>query len=116
MKKYTCILCPVSCEMEAGQAVDHGEISVSGNACKRGEVYARMEIINPQRILTTLFPVTRGKAVPCKSGAPLDNHKLFDVIKLIKNSRAQKPVKAGDILLPNVLGTGVDIIATADRP
>ncbi len=115
MKNFTCILCPISCEIVADQTIKDGEISVEGNACKRGEVYVRTEIINPQRILTTVFPVFRGGVVPCKSSGTIDKDKLFDIIKYIKKQRTHKPIKLGDILIHNVLDSGVDIIATAER-
>ena len=45
-RKLTCIGCPMGCPlivtMEAGEV-----ISVTGNTCKRGDVYARKEVTNP---------------------------------------------------------------------
>lgn len=115
MKTITCILCPISCKMQADRTIKDGEISVEGNACKRGEVYARTEIINPQRILTTVFPIFGGGVVPCKSSGAIDKDKLSDIIKFIKKQRAHKPIKIGDILIQNVFNCGADIIATAER-
>jgi CxxC motif-containing protein len=101
--------------MQAEQTIQNGEIAVEGHACKRGEVYARTEMINPQRVLTTVFPVFRGGVVSCKSNGTLDKNLLFDVIKLIKKQRVHKPIKVGDVLIKNVLDTGIDIVATADK-
>ena len=90
------------------------EISVAGNDCKKGEVYARIEFINPQRVVTALFPVEGGKAVSCKTSAAVDKDLIFEIIKEIKSREAVKPVKIGDVLIENVLNTGADVVATSN--
>jgi CxxC motif-containing protein len=114
MKKMICVMCPAGCDMEVSQKVSCGEISVAGNDCKKGEVYARIEFINPQRVVTALFPVEGGKAVSCKTSAAVDKDLIFEIIKEIKSREAVKPVKIGDVLIENVLNTGVDVVATSN--
>lgn len=115
MKKMICIMCPIGCNLEVEQLTKGGELKVTGQTCKRGEVYARMEIINPQRIVTSLFPVKGDGVVSCKTSNTIDKSKIFDVLNAIKAKSANKPVKIGDVLIKNVLNTGVDIVATSNK-
>ena len=60
LKKYTCIICPNGCEIEA-EVLD-GEIkSVSGFTCKRGEEYVRQEILAPKRTIASSVAVKNGE-------------------------------------------------------
>lgn len=115
MRKLICIMCPIGCNLEVEQTTQGGELKVTGNTCKRGEVYARMEIINPQRVVTSLFPVKDDGVVSCKTSDTIDKNKIFNVLDAIKSSSATKPIKIGDILIKNVLNTGVDIVATSNK-
>lgn len=45
-RELICIGCPMGCPMTV--TMENGEVlSVSGNTCKRGDVYARKEVTNP---------------------------------------------------------------------
>lgn len=108
-----CIGCPMGCpltvEMENAEVV-----SVSGNTCPRGDAYARKEVTNPTRIVTSTVMVEGGTvdmvSVKTKSDIPKD--KIFDCIKALKGIRVKAPVRIGDVILSDVAGTGVDIVAT----
>lgn len=113
MKKIICIMCPIGCHLEVEEKTNG--LEVDGNVCKRGEVYARKEIINPQRIVTSLFPVKDDGVVSCKTTLPIDKDKIFDTLKEIKSNIAKKPIKVGDILIKDILGTGSNIVATANK-
>ena len=94
---------------------DAGEIvSISGNTCKRGEVYATNEVTHPRRSLATTVRVEGGvsNVVPCKSSEDLPKEKIFDCMKAINSARVNAPVRLGDVLIADVCGTGVDIVAT----
>ncbi len=111
----TCIGCPLGCAITV--EMQQTEIlSVSGNTCRRGEQYARKEVTNPTRIVTSSVPVDGGRAhtamVSCKTACDVPKDKIFDVIACLKTVRAHAPVKIGDVLLKNAAGTGVDIVAT----
>ena len=106
--------CPVTVEI-----ADNGEIiSVTGNTCKRGDAYARTECTNPVRSLATTVRVNGGiyNVVPCKSAGALPKDKIMDCMKIINKASAEAPVKLGDILIKDILGTGIDIIATNHCP
>ena len=112
-KTLNCIMCPRGCLMEV--TVDCENITVSGNGCPRGQTYAVQELTAPKRVVTALFPVEGGGVVPCKSAGVVPKEKIFDVLKEILSNKAQRPVNIGDVLIENVCGTGVDIIATQKK-
>ena len=108
-----CIGCPLGCpltvEME-GEAVK----SVSGNTCPRGDAYARKELTNPTRIVTSTVRVAGGRLamVSVKTASDIPKGKIFDCVKALKDVEVKAPVKIGDVIVENVAGTGVNIIAT----
>lgn len=112
-RKLTCIGCPMGCPltvtMEAGEV-----ISVTGNTCKRGDIYARKEVTNPTRIVTSTVRVTGGDAdmVSVKTKEDIPKGKIFECVKALKTVEVPAPVHIGDVLLKDVAGTGVDIVAT----
>lgn len=114
MKNLTCIMCPIGCQITVDVAAD-GSMSVTGNTCKRGEVYAKQEVTSPQRVVTALFPLSGGGVVPCKTKGTVPKDRIFDVLKEIQAHKTTVPVSVGQVLIENVLGLGVEIVATADR-
>ncbi|WP_343207906.1 DUF1667 domain-containing protein [Anaerolentibacter hominis] len=114
VKNLTCINCPLGCELEV-ELDDSGQvISVRGNTCRRGEEYARKEVSNPTRIVTTTVPVINGDltVVSVKTRSDIPKNKIFDCIAAIKNLSVDAPVRSGDVVLKDIAGTGVDLIAT----
>ena len=103
-KNLICIGCPMGCPLTV--KMENGEVvSVTGNTCKRGDIYARKEVTNPTRIVTSTVRITGGsEAIP--------KGKIFDCVKALKNVEVAAPVHIGDVLVKDVAGTGVDVIAT----
>lgn len=113
IRNLTCISCPMGCpitvEME-GEEI----ISVTGNTCKRGEVYARKEVTNPTRIVTSTVKVRGGTAdmVSVKTKEDIPKGKIFECVRALKGVEIEAPVHIGDVVVQNAAGTGVDIVAT----
>lgn len=113
VKNLTCINCPMGCaltiEMEGGEV-----ISVSGNTCKRGDTYGRKEVTDPTRIVTSTVKVIDGKEqmVSVKTKQDIPKGKISECIKALKNVQINAPVRIGDVIVADVAGTGVDIVAT----
>ena len=113
IRNLTCISCPMGCpitvEME-GEEI----ISVTGNTCKRGEVYARKEVANPTRIVTSTVKVRGGAAdmVSVKTKEDIPKGKIFECVRALKGVEIEAPVHIGDVVVQNAAGTGVDIVAT----
>ena len=108
-----CIGCPLGCpltvEMEGNEVK-----SVAGNTCPRGDAYAKKELTNPTRIVTSTVRVAGGKLamVSVKTESDIPKGKIFDCVKALKDIEVKAPVKIGDVIVENVAGTGVNIIAT----
>ena len=116
-RELTCIGCPMGCHLTV--QMENGVVaSVSGNSCKIGDNYARKEVTNPMRIVTSSVPVkdTENTRVSVKTASDIPKSSIFDVMREIKQAQAISPVKIGDIIVHNVANTGVDIIATKDYP
>ena len=113
VKKLICINCPMGCpltvEMEEGKVT-----KVIGNTCKRGAVYAKKEVTGPTRIVTTTVRVKGGSAavVSVKTNEDIPKEKIFDCVKALKEIEVAAPVHIGDVILADVSGTGVNIVAT----
>lgn len=109
-KTVTCIVCPRGCTMMCEIA---GEgITVTGNACARGEKHAVGECTNPVRSLTSIVRVKNrtDTMVSVKSAAPIPKGELFAVMEKIRAASVEAPVAMGDVILADICGT--DIIAT----
>lgn len=106
----TCINCPMGCSLIV--KVDGDDISVTGNTCPRGEAYGKTEVTNPTRTVTSSIAVIGNDRVSCKTQNPIPKDKIFDVMNEIKKARVNSPVKIGDVLIENVAGTGVNVVAT----
>lgn len=111
----TCIGCPLGCTIDV---MMEGEkiLLVTGNTCPRGEAYARKEVTAPTRIVTSSVQVYGGKGeermVPVKTASDIPKEKMMDVIRSLRGVSVPCPVKIGDVIVQNIAGTGVDVIAT----
>ncbi len=112
-QQITCINCPVGCRMnvimnEAGEV-----LKVEGNTCPRGEKYARQECTLPLRMITAVIPAENSPVpLSVKTAAPVPKRLIPEVMAAVKEIRAAPPVHIGQVLLSDVCGTGVDIVAT----
>lgn len=112
VKELTCIGCPLGCALTVTMN-DNEVISVNGNTCPRGDAYARKEVTNPTRIVTSTVRVEGGVSpmVNVKTASDIPKSKIFECAAALKDVVAVAPVKIGDVLLADVAGTGVDIVA-----
>ena len=112
-RDLTCVACPLGCAITV-EYDDNGVISVTGNTCKRGDAYARTEIVNPTRSLATSVKVNGGiyPVVPVKSSQPIPKSMMFECMKVINSVCVDAPVRLGQVIIPDILGTGADIVAT----
>ncbi len=112
-KDMTCIACPLGCALTV--EFEGTEVfSVTGNTCKRGDAYARTEIVNPTRSLTSSVKVNNGvhPVVPVKSDAPIPKTMMFEAMKEINSVTVDAPVSIGQVIITDILGTGANIVAT----
>lgn len=111
-KELICIGCPLGCSLEV-TIEDENNIKVSGNTCKKGEIYGVKECTNPTRIVTTTVKVIGGteEMLPVKTENDIPKGMILEIIKLLKNISVPAPINVGDIIVENVLNTGVNIVA-----
>lgn len=112
-QQITCINCPVGCRMTV-TLNDAGEVvKVEGNTCARGDKYARQECTLPLRMITAVIPA-EGSEVPLsvKTAAPVPKKMIGDVMGELRKTKVKAPVNLGEVVVKNVCGTGVDVIAT----
>jgi len=109
----TCVLCPVGCELEVRKD-EAGSLDVRGNQCDKGAPFAVEEILHPKRNLATSIPVrgTASKMVSVRLSGPVPREMIFPILAEIARLRPEAPVRRGQVLIADVLGTGVDVIAT----
>ena len=117
LERLTCVLCPVGCEL----AVDRdeaGAVRVEGNQCDKGVPFAVEEVLRPRRNLATSVPVrgTTARMVSVRLSRPVPREMIFPVLAEIARLRPEAPVRRGQVLIADVLGTGADVVATRTVP
>lgn len=114
MREFNCIGCPRGCLLRAEEK--EGVISVSGNACPRGRDFAVGELTRPMRTLCSTVKTAFSEApvLPVRSSADIPKDRIFDVMKEINKVMLTERTGRGGIIIPDVLGLGVDIISTSD--
>lgn len=111
-KEFVCIVCPNSCHLTVSD--DSGHVEVNGNSCPRGKKHGIQEFSCPMRMITTTVAVNNGM-LPRLSVVSTDEvprGKLKQCLNDIYKIEIKAPIKVGDIIIKNIQGTGVDIVAS----
>lgn len=114
-RELTCIGCPLGCGLTV--TMEGKEVKeVKGNTCVKGDIYARKEVTNPTRIVTTTVKVSGSKVpmINVKTQSDIPKDKIFECVAALKGLTIQAPVVIGDVVLENVAGTGVNIVAAGN--
>ena len=110
----TCIVCPRGCQLTA--TIEDGKVkSVTGNACKRGVTYAENECTNPVRTVTSTVRCEDGSMIAVKTESTVPKRLVFEVMKEINRTRVKNDVEIGDVVIENVCGLGVNVVATSNK-
>ena len=113
IRELTCIGCPLGCQLTP--VMDGSQVTrVTGNTCPRGDAYARKECTHPARTVTGTVRVSGGAlpVVSVRTAGEVPKERVLDVARALCRVQLTAPVAAGDVVIPNVLGTGVDVVAT----
>ncbi|MDU5111695.1 MAG: DUF1667 domain-containing protein, partial [Clostridium sp.] len=107
-KELICICCPIGCHLK----VSIEENKVSGNGCKRGIDYGLTEVTNPVRVITTTVKVNNGEisVLPVKTKGEIPKGLIFNCMEELKKIEVTPPINIGDIVLANILETGIDVV------
>lgn len=110
---YTCICCPLGCSIEV-TVDEEGRLSeVSGYTCKRGADYAAQEAVAPERMVTAVLNVAGClEPVSVKTARPVPKAVMRDVLASVASLDLAAPIAAGEVLIGDVCGTGVAVVAT----
>ena len=113
---YLCIGCPLGCRLEVDEADDGSGLEVRGFDCKRGKEFAAQEHTDPRRSVTTTVMLTGAPLarLPVKTAGSVPKASVRDVCVALRGVRVAAPVQCGQVVLENVLGTGVDVVATRE--
>lgn len=112
-KIMNCIMCPLGCEMTV--TIEDGAVTdVKGNTCPRGAKYAKDEVTAPKRMLTSTVHVEGGflPLLPVVSASVLPKERVLDCADYLRGVTVKAPVHTGDVIVKDILGLGVDIIAS----
>ena len=115
IRNIICINCPLGCPLTV--EVENGQVTkVTGNTCKRGEAYAVKEITAPARTVTSTVRVVNGErpVVAVRTKTDIPKEKIFACMEAINAAEVTAPVKIGDVIIADVCGTGVDVVASAN--
>lgn len=109
MKELICILCPRGCRLQVDE-----QLNVTGNFCPRGVIYAKTEMTNPTRLLTSTVKIKSLNAVrlSVKSSQAIPKGKMFECMRELDKVMVEAPIHIGDIVLRDICQTGIDIVAT----
>lgn len=112
-REFVCIRCPLGCNITVeteGTKIK----SIEGNTCPRGADYVTKELTDPRRIVTSLVRVSGGElpVVSVKTASDIPKGRIKDCIKALKDIELHAPVRMGDVVVENVCGCGVNVIAT----
>lgn len=112
-EELTCIVCPVGCTLKV--SVTESGIRVVGNRCSRGAEYGLKEVTHPERHVQSTVVLEgsiKERRLPVKTDGPVPKERVFDVVHEIRKVKVHVPVKRGDAIIENVLGLGINVVAS----
>ena len=105
-RELTCIVCPRGCQLKV-ELDGKNVVSVTGNICKRGSMYAVNECTNPMRTITTTAKTDNGGVVAVKTKTTIPKEKMFECMELINAVTVKLPAKVGDVIIEDAFGSPV---------
>ena len=119
--QFNCTTCPSECLLTVEVERDvNGSVaaihSVTGNRCPRGDKFAHQELTCPMRVLTTTVAVSGGDEalLPVRTAEAIPLALHAQAMDLIRGVVVDAPIRMGDVVLKDLLNTGIDLIASMD--
>lgn len=119
--QFNCTTCPSECflTVEVERDADGAAVevrSVTGNSCQRGDTFAHQELTCPMRVLTTTVAVSGGDEalLPVRTAEAIPLALHTQAMDLIRGLVVDAPIRMGDVVLKDLLDTGIDLIASMD--
>ncbi len=114
VKQMVCIVCPNGCALSVEER--EGEIAVTGNKCPKGVEYAKEELTNPKRTLTstvaTVFP--ERPVLPVRLTGAIPKGEIGNAMAQINKIVVERKLCCGDVIAKDFMAQGIDLIATDD--
>jgi CxxC motif-containing protein len=112
-----CVTCPMGCRLDVTVA-DGQVVAAEGQGCKHGLAYAQDEITNPRRVVTTTVRVQAGRhpLLPVYTDCPFPKGQILPLLAELRQIAVNAPVQAGQVILADALGTGINVLASRDMP
>jgi len=104
-----CIVCPKGCHLKIDD-----DLNVSGHDCPRGVVYGKAELLNPTRLLSSTVAIESADLarLPVVTSCEIPKREIFNVMEEIKKVSVAAPIELHQVIIANVCGLGVDVVAT----
>lgn len=111
MTELICIVCPKGCHLKVDEENGY---SVKGNSCPRGAEYGKKELVNPTRVITSTARIENAayRRIPVKTNSDIPKGKIPEIMDEIAKVTVTAPIQCGDVVIKDVLGLGVDVVAT----
>jgi CxxC motif-containing protein len=115
---YLCIGCPLGCRLEVEEDQEGSVVEVRGHSCRKGKTFAEREHHDPRRMVTTTVAVEGGRwsRLPVHTTAEVPKQSVHDVVRTLRTVQLIAPVERGKVVVSDVLGTGVDVVASRPMP
>ena len=109
MTKIICTVCPKGCHMNIDD-----NLTVTGHQCSRGEMYGKNELQNPVRVITSTVKIKNAihRRCPVKTAEPIPKQLVPEAMCLLNNVELTAPVKIGQVVIPNICGTGIPFVTS----
>jgi CxxC motif-containing protein len=118
LKEIICIQCPFACRIQVELDEDHQVSAINNYKCPRGLKYAKQEASNPVRTLTTTVKINscdeEHPLLPVQTDGPVPKELLMEVMRVLAKIRVEPPIRFNEVILANILGTGVNVKATSE--
>lgn len=113
MRELVCIVCPKGCRLHVDENDDY---RVTGFGCQRGVEYGKNEVMHPTRVVTSTVAIKGAELPRCpvKTNVAISKKLIFDAMKTLDDVILEAPVKTGQVVVPDVCGTGADFVVTRD--
>jgi len=114
-RDLVCIVCPVGCRMTLTKDESaEGGYLVEGNKCKRGIKYGIEELSDPTRVLTSTVKIKEAlfSRLPVKTDGAVPKGLIFECMEIINQIELISPVKVGQVVIENILDTGVNVVSS----
>lgn len=116
VQEIVCINCPIGCRIDLSLDNSGEIVGITGFQCKEGKNYAPQEYKSPRRVLTTTLRTESSQrpVLPVRSNGTIPRPKLEECVEFLDNFKIRPPLKAGDVVVSDIMSTGIDIICTDD--